>query len=506
MKLNVTKFRLALILLATTAFCNPAIASKADDTLNAAFTREIATLDTYKESTREGPIVGRLIYDSLLSKDFKTGEFIPELAESYKVDSDTEITFKIRKGVKFHNGDPLTAEDVVFTLNLVSKPDFGAKYDIAVNWIKDAEKVDDDTVKLTMKSPNPLALEMLAGNLPIYSKAYYEKVGTNGMAVKPVGTGPYKVVAVTPGSSLTLERFDDYYKGGQKENPKIKNIVFRILPERNTQYTELMNGTLDWVWQVPKDDALKLENLQNIKIDTAPIMRFAYIQMATNIAHSPLANQLVRKAIAHAINRTEIRDAFQGNDAQIINSACNPVQFGCETDVATYDYNPSKAKELLKEAGFEAGFTLNMVTSGGGSGVPEAVKADLEKVGIKLELHNFQYAAAIEQWRSGKLDLFYDDWGSYGVGDVGLSVANFFKGTGDDVVKDPEVIPLLDKAGKIMDRDERKQLYSKALKLIADKAYWVPLWVQNVKTASSKDLALTVSPDEFVPFYDAEWK
>ncbi len=96
-----------------------------------------------------------MVYDGLVSKDFKTGEFVPELAESYKILSDTEIEFKIRKGVQFHNGDPLTAEDVTFTLNMVSRPDFPAKYAIAVNWIDKAEKVDDDTVRLTMKAPYP---------------------------------------------------------------------------------------------------------------------------------------------------------------------------------------------------------------------------------------------------------------------------------------------------------------------------------------------------------------
>ncbi|TIT69825.1 MAG: peptide ABC transporter substrate-binding protein, partial [Mesorhizobium sp.] len=114
------------------------------------------------------------MYDGLVSKDFKTGEFVPELAESYKFNSDTQIDFKIRKGVKFHDGSPCTADDVAFTLNLVSRPDFGAKYAIAVNWIDKAEKLDNDTVRLTMKAPYPLALEMLAGNVPIYSKAYYE--------------------------------------------------------------------------------------------------------------------------------------------------------------------------------------------------------------------------------------------------------------------------------------------------------------------------------------------
>ncbi|TXR50382.1 ABC transporter substrate-binding protein [Phyllobacterium endophyticum] len=498
--------KLAIALLAIGAHGQAAFAGKADDTLNAAFSTEIATLDSYKESTREGGVIGRLIFDGLVSKNFATGEFVPELAETYKLLSDTQIEFKIRKGVKFHNGDTLTADDVVFTLNMVSRPDFGARYAIAVNWIDKSEKIDQDTVRLTMKAPYPLALEMLSGNLPIYSKAYYEKVGAQGMAVQPIGTGPYKVVEVTPGSSFKLERFDSYYKGGQKQNPKIRYINFRILPERNTQYTELMGGTLDWLWKIPKDDLTRLASVPGIQVSNSPIMRFAYIQMNPNIANSPLANALVRQAVNYAINRTNIRDALRDKSAQIINSVCNPLQFGCETNVTAYDFNPEKAKQLLKEAGFENGFTLNMVSSGDSYGIPEAMKADLAKVEINLELHNLQYAAAVDQWRSGKLDLFYDDWGSYGVGDVALSVGNFFSGTGDDLVKDPEIVPLVQEADTTMDRERRQSLYSKALQIVADKAYWVPLWVDNINTAMSKDLDVKVNPDEFVPFYDAQWK
>ncbi|KLK89742.1 hypothetical protein AA309_29680 [Microvirga vignae] len=507
MKYTAMRNKVAIGLLVFTALSQPAFAGKATDTLNAAFSNEIETLDSYKASTREALIIGRHLYDGLVSKNYKTGEFIPELAESYKFTSDTQIDFKIRKGVKFHNGDALTADDVVFTLNLVSGPDFAARYAIAVNWIDKAEKLDEDTVRLTMKKPFPLALEMLAGNLPIYSKAYYEKVGSQGMAVKPIGTGPYKLVELTPGLGVKLERFDDYYKGGQKENPQIKTLKFRVLPERNTQYAELLNGNLDWIWRVPKDDVPRLESRPGVKVENAPIMRISYISMAPRVPNSPLADERVRKAINYAINRTEIRDAFVGKDYRIINSACNPVQFGCETDVTTYEYNPEQAKKLLKEAGFEKGLNLSMVIPGPAAGVPEAIKANLASVGINLKLNSLQYSAAVDQWRSGKQDLSYDDWGSYGVGDVGLNVVgNSFADTGEDVVKDPEIIPLIQEAGRIIDMDRRKALYSKALKLIAEKAYLVPLWAWSMNTAMAKDLDLHVSPDEFVPFYDANWK
>ncbi|RVG23088.1 ABC transporter substrate-binding protein [Sinorhizobium meliloti] len=496
----------AAALLSFTALAQPAFAGKADDTLNVAFTNEIDTLDYYSSTAREALSVGRMVYDGLVSKDFKTGEFVPELAESYKILSDTEIEFKIRKGVKFHNGDPLTADDVTFTLNMVSRPDFPAKYAIAVNWIDKAEKVDDDTVRLTMKAPYPLALEMLAGNVPIYPKAYYEKVGAAGMAVKPIGTGPYKVVSLDPGVEVNLERFDGYYKGGQRGNASIGKLHFRVLPEVNTQYAELMNGTVDWIWKVLKDDAPRLASRPNIKIETKPVTRFDYIAMDIHVPNTPVADIRVRQAINYAVNRKEIRDAFKGEGAPLIKSACNPVQFGCETDVTDYMYDPEKAKQLLKDAGFENGLNLSMIVSPDGVAVGQAIKDNLAAVGINLTLSTLQYSAAVEQWRGHKQDLQFADWGSYGIGDVALSTGAHFANTGDDVVNDPDVYGPVTGAAKILDPARRKELYSKALKVIADKAYWVPMWGWSMNTAMSSDLELSITPDEFIPFYAAKWK
>lgn len=482
-----------------------AYAGKADDTLNAAFKNEIETLDYYKAVSREALSVGRLLYDGLLSKDFSNGQFKPEIASSYKFTSDKEIEFKIRKDVKFHNGEPLTAEDVAFTLNLVSRPEFDARYAISVNWIDKAEVIDAETVKLTMKSVYPVALEMLAGNIPIYSRKYYEAVGPQGMAVKPIGTGPYKLTDLTPGAAVKLERFDQYYTGGQKENPKISKIHFRILKEQNTQYAELFNGKLDWIWRVPKDDIARVGSRAGLKTDSRPIMRFDFLAMNVKVPNSPLADVRVRRAINYAINRKDIRDAFRGETSPIINSACNPVQFGCETNVTTYGYDPAKAKALLKEAGV-SNIKLNMVIRAEGVAIAEAMKANLAAVGINVQLNSLQYSTAVEQWRSLKQDLSLGDWGSYGIGDVALGAGTYFSGTGDDVVADPDIVPLMKNAGSTLDPEKRKKMYSEGLKLIADRAYWVPLWVWNLNTAMSSDLKLTVNPDEFIPFYDAEWK
>ncbi len=498
----------SLTLLSLALAAQPAFADKASNSLNVAFSNEVATLDNYKESGREGLILARLLYDGLLSKDQKTGEFVPELAEAYKILSDTQIEFKIRQGVKFHDGTTMTADDVVYTLNTVSTPEFGARYSIAVEWIDKAEKTDENTVVLTMKSPYPLALEMLAGNLPIYPQTYYESVGSEGMGKNPIGTGPYKLTAITPGVSFTFERFDDYFKGGQKSDAAIETITARVLPEVNTQYAELLSGGLDWIWRVPQDDVEHLASLPSVKIETAPIMRLEYVAMNPNVdgGKTPLADVRVRQAINYAVNRPAIREALVGGGSKLIDSACNPVQFGCETDVTTYEYDPEKAKSLLAEAGLENGFTLPYLYASVSGTNAEAIAADLAKVGINVELNQQQYASAVDVWRKGDAPFFHSNWGSYGIGDVALSVGNFFGGTGDDVVQNSEIVPLIAEANNSLDFDKRKELYSEALKIIAEEAYWLPLWTYSINSAQAADLELDVAPDEFVPFWDASWK
>ena len=489
------------------ALSQPVLADKASNSINAAFNQEAASLDSYHESGRVGLIIGRLLYDGLLSKDHKTGEFVPELAQSYDIVSDTEISFKIRPGVKFHNGQTMTAEDVAYTLNKVSDPAYGARYSLAVGWIKDAKVTGEDTVLLTMKQPFPLALEMLAGNLPIYPKAYYEEAGPAGMGVKPVGTGPYRLVDMTQGVHFVLERFEDYYEGGQKSGATIDKLDLRVLPELNTQYAELMNGNLDWLWRVPTDDIERLARIPDVKVDSAGIMRIEYVGFNPNAldGKSPVADVRVRQAINHAINRDRMRKALAGDAALLMNSACNPVQFGCTQDVTRYDHDLDKAKALMAEAGYADGFEIELVHAAVPAIDAEVIAAELSKIGIKATLNAQQYASAIDMWRSGKAPFFLTNWGSYGVGDVGLSTGNFFGGSADDVIKDPVLVPIVAEANESMDRARREELYAQALRHVADQAYWVPLWTYSVNSPMANDLELKTDPDEFVPFYKARW-
>ena len=483
-------------------------AGKADDTLNIAFTAEIATLDNYKESSREGLMLMRFIFDCLLDKDPNTNEFKPALASSYKRIDDKTLEFVIRDGVKFHNGATLSADDVVYTLNLVSSKDYKIRWPISVEWMEKVEKISDNTVRITAKQPGPLALEMIAGNLPIYPRGYYAEVGPEGMGVKPIGTGPYRAVEVRPGSRFVFERFDEHYAGSPKGKASIKRIITRVLPEMNTQYAELFNGGLDFVWRIPPKEAANLERRPNIQMKSVAIVRYAFIQINPNFdsGKSPVADVRVRRALAAAIDREGIRKAFVGGASEVIHAACSPAQFGCTKDVARYDFDAAKAKALLTEAGHPNGFEIDLLAWSNMRTETEAIVANWARIGVKANVNFQQGAAAGPIWRGGKAPLYLANWGSYGVSDIALSTSHHFTGLTDDQVKDSEVIAWLKAGDAAPDREKRLEPYAKALKKIADQAYMIPLWTFNVNYALSKDLDLKLDVDEFGRFYHAKWK
>ena len=175
----------------------PAFANKANDTLIYASDSEPENVSPYHNNLREGVIIARHVFDNLIYRDPKTGKYQPQLATEWKWTDPQTLDLTIRKGVTFHNGDPLTADEVVFTLNYVVSPEAKVVTKQNVDWIKSAEKIGDDKVRVHLVGPFPAAIEYLAGPVPIYPEKYFKKVGLDGFAKAPIGSGPYKVTAVT---------------------------------------------------------------------------------------------------------------------------------------------------------------------------------------------------------------------------------------------------------------------------------------------------------------------
>ncbi len=485
----------------------PAFAQKAANTIRFAYDQAPENVDPFFNNVRIGVIIGANVWDTLVYRDPNTNEYKGQLAKSWKQVDDKTIEFELREGVKFHNGEEFDADDVVYTLNFISKPENKVVTQGNVNWIEKAEKVDKYKVRLTTKEIFPAAIEYLAGPVVIHPNQYYEKVGPKGQNEKPVGSGPYKVSNYVPGKSITLELNKDYFKDSPKPQPKIGKIDIRFIPDRQTQMAEMLSGGGDLIMHVPKDQADQLKTMPTLQVVSGETMRIVFMQM--NIQDgtpSPaLKDERVRKAIIHAIDREAMVKNIVGDGSRVINTICFPSQFGCTDEgAARYNYDPAKAKALLAEAG-HPNLTMDIVAYRERNQT-EALIGYLQAVGIKTNLRFLQYAAMREQIATNKAMLTHQTWGSFSVNDVSAATPNYFAFRSEDITRDPEVRDLLNKGNNSVDPAVRKDAYKGALKIIADKAYAAPLYSLPVYYVANKDLNFKAYPDEMVRFWEMGWK
>ncbi|MEX2642493.1 MAG: ABC transporter substrate-binding protein [Acetobacterales bacterium] len=485
----------------------PALADKASDTLRWASNSEPDNFDMYMNTLREGIIMGVHVWDALMEGDPNDGSFKPSLAESYKWIDDQTIEFKLKQGIKFHNGEPFNADDVVHTMNFVANPESKVVSISRIQFIAGAEKVDDYTVRVKLKSQFPAAMQYLSSVAVIYPNEYHGK-NPGAMAKNPIGTGPYKATRIDYGDRMEFELNKDYKHG--PKNATIGKMAFRQIEERNTQIAELLSGGVDWIWRVPPDQASKLKGRNGLAVTQGATMRVGFITFDVQGKtggpdKNPMLNKKVRQAISHAIDRENIAKQLMGDAAEVLHVFCYPSQFGCIDKGAThYEYDPAKAKAMLAEAGYPNGFSTDFYAYRDRP-IAEAMIGNLNAVGIKPQLTYITAGAARKVRREQGMKLYFGTWGSSSINDVTAILGNWFHGAADDQAQDKEVIALLEK-GNTTDEEVRKEAYAAALKRIADEAFGLPLfnWVYNY--AYTDKLEFKPSPDEIPRFWNARWK
>jgi peptide/nickel transport system substrate-binding protein len=486
----------------------PAQAGKSNDTLNIALSKAIENYDQYFNTAREGIVFARQVWDTLLDRDPRSGEYKPLLAKSFRWIDPLTLEFQLREDVVFHDGAKFGADDVAFTLNFVSDPANKVLTQENVSWIKTVEKTGPYAVLIHLKAPFPAALEYLAGPLPIYPHEYYAKAGPQGMSRQPVGSGPYKVTAAEPGKSFTLVKNEAYFKESPKGQPRIGKIVERTIPEVPTQVAEILTGQMDWLWTVPADQAEKLRQMPNLTVKSAETMRIGYIgfDAAGRAGDTPMKNRKVREAIAHAVDRESMVKNLVRGESHVVDAACFRSQFGCTEDgVKHYDYDPALAKKLLAEAGYPDGFDIDIYGYRERPWI-EAIIGYLRAVGVRAKLSYLEYAALRDKNWTGATPLFYMTWGSNSVNDVSAIIGNFFKGSPDDFARDETLKKLIETGDTSVDPEVRKTNYKQALQRIADEVYWVPMFSYVSNYAFTSDLEFTPDADEVPRFYSAHWK
>ena len=490
-----------------------ALAGKANNTLVWTTDREEAVVDPYYNQTRELVIIGANVWDTLLYLDGKSNKFHPLLAKSYKWVDNKTLDFVLRDNVKFHDGHVLTPDDVVYTVAFTTDKSHGVVSLKNVDWMESAEKTGPHSVRIHLKKPFPAALAYLALAVPILEKGHYDKapMSKDGKpdygAVKPNGSGPYEITQIVPGEKVVMKKYAGYFKESPKGQAHIPNLIFRTIKERNTQIAELLTGGVDWIWDVPKEQAEKLNESGQLTVKNAKTLRISYLAFDVDGSSGQkyFMDQRVREAVAHAINRESIVKNLVGPASQVINSPCHPDQFGCTEKVKHWKYDPKLAKKLLAEAGYPNGFTTDIYAYRERE-FTEAIISDLAKVGIKAKLTFLQYRKLRDLVWKGVPPFHNMTWGSYSIPDASACAGHFFSGGKDDPANDKTVDDEIIKAGQVVDPKEREALYKKAFERIAEKVYWLPLFTYAKYYAYSKDLDFTPTSDEIPRFFGAKWK
>ncbi len=496
----------ALGLILAGAITLPLSADKATNSLRFAHEQVLNSTDPYYSATFLAGFVADQVWDTLIYRNPNTGAYQGLLATAWRWVSDTTLELDLREGVRFHNGETFDADDVVYTLNYVSNPKNRVFNYNLIRWLDHVEKVGAYRVRLVTKSPAPAAIAFLASPfIVIHPHDHYAAVGPEGVNLQPVGTGPFRVVEHAVGKYLRLARNRDYFKDSPKTQPTLDTVEIRFIPDAQTRVAEVVAGSLDLIVGAAQDQAQQLRAQPHLQVSAGETLGYAFLQLNT-LPAAPARELLdvrVRQAIMYAIDREAIARHLVGGGSRVLHAECLPQQFGCTDEgVPRYEFNPSKARQLLAEAGHDEGFVINLYT-GRDRNQSEAIVGYLGAVGIRVKLRFLQQSALSVVRRSGRAPLAISETGSFYVMDVAASASYYHEFQPIDSNRDPELRDLLLRGDSTMNDGVRETTYAQALKLIAERAYVLPLYTTVDYRIAARDLVI---PDGYPRFNEMYWR
>lgn len=436
---------------------------------------------TTSEYSRE---MMELIFNSLIYFNEEL-EMEYDLARDLETPDDTTYIFTLREDVTWHDGEPFTAEDVVFTYESIADEDFGSPHRDRT-WFDTVEALDDYTVKFTTEEPNAATLtglrRFIAPKHLAPEDPYDEEAGT--FAFEPVGTGPYTLEEWVPEDYIRLERYEDYFEGPAN----LETIIRRTIPEDETRYAELLAGEVDMA-EPPEREIETLEEDPDFTVGKTETLN--YFPLAINHDypdHDKLEDVRVRKALNYALDKESIVNHVWPT-AQVMHSPIIPGTWAHDPEaIYQYEYNPDKAEELLAEAGYEDGLSLTVTMSDAPENIEfgEIIRSYYRDVGIEIEVNTMEFSAALSRILDGDFELYH--MGSTGMYDPHDFMSRFTHGEGVTSYDNPEFNELVDEAVTIVDdQEKRAELYSEAQRIMTEDAYNVPLYNSQETRAWDSD-------------------
>jgi peptide/nickel transport system substrate-binding protein len=479
----------------------PLAAQTAKQVLTIDTPNDAATLDPHLQWDTDSYGVYRNIFDNLLTRD-AMGKIVPQIATGWRFVDDTHIEFDIRPDVKFQDGTPLSSADVVFSVTRITKPTLKSPQLSQFDQIADAEALGPAKVRLTVKKPYPVLLGQLV-KLSIVPKAYIERVGDQEFNLKPLGSGPYKLRGWQKGVQVILDANESYWRG----KPPFKTVIFRAVPDVSTRVADLKTGRADLIRLLPPDEAIALKSDARLAVLTVPTERVGYLFI--NAQAGPTADVRVRRAIAHAIDKQGLIDALLQGFGKPVNSIGAAPIFGFFPDIAGYDYDPVKARGLIKEAGAE-GAAISLLTSPAyDRRVVEAIQQMINDVKLKVEVVTLDQATFLRRRQGTSADaggLALGVWSCACQDADGIIFPLFRSGSTWSKYANPTYDAAVDAARSTLDEAKRLAEYRKAYEILREDVPGVGLYQAFASYGARKELKWQPTPNESLFVMDMTWQ
>jgi peptide/nickel transport system substrate-binding protein len=463
----------------------------------------IQSLDPTNHRDRTTQVALKNMFDSLTTRD-KDLNVVPQLAESWKPLDDTTWEFKLRRGVKFHNGDDFTSKDVKFTLDRVTRegaldgktsPRKGLLASFSGVTI-----VDDFTIRIQTTKPWAI-LPLMLTLQEIVPMNYMKKVGSLGFQSKPVGTGPFRFVGKVGQDQLNLERFENYYGGSPNIPPvqpaPLKYLIFRHVPENVVRIGMLQRGELDIITRISPETVGILKMTPNLEVQTSPATRSYFVDI--NMTRPPLNDPRVRLALNYAVDMEAVVNHVLGGQGRVLPTILLPNAFGYNSSLQPYEYKIDEARKLLQDAGYPKTSSITIQCADVYQPFANAIALFLTRLGLShtIEVVRPGGGRNIIANRS-KWHLFVTSWGNSTLDPVGILVPKLKTGDRGNYsgYSNERVDQLLSLAGDTLDVKNREGYYKEVQQIIhqdvpmifgyaADEIYALGEWVKNFTPSSS---------------------